>query len=86
MKTYKIIIVGNPHELQLIEHAINTHFSRYYKATLKRETSGIDSITFSIELSLMWYETIEKILTVALYRGLKDTDIFNNTDWFIDTL
>ena len=86
MKTYRIIIVGNPHELQLIEHAINAHFSRYYRATLKREKSGIDSITFSVELSLMWYESIEKILSVALYRGLKDTDIFNAPDWFIDTL
>ena len=86
METYRFIIVGNVHELQLIEKAIDTHFRRYYRATLKRETSGTDSVTFSVELRLMWSESFEKILQCALYRGLKNTDIFNSSNWFIDTL
>ena len=86
MKTYKIIIVGNPHELQLIEHAIDSHFLRFYNANLKRESSGIDSVTFSIDLSLMWAESIEQILQVALHRGLKNTDIYNSPNWFLDIL
>jgi len=86
MNEYKYIIVGNAHEIQTIEKAINAHLSRYYRATPKRIDSNFSSVTFSVSLSLFWAESFERILKVALYNGLKNTDIFYSESWLVDTL
>lgn len=86
MNEYKYIIVGNAHEIQTIEKAINSHLAKYYRATPKRIDSNSTSVTFSVQLSLMWAESFDRILNCALYRGLKNTDVINSESWLVDTL
>lgn len=86
MRTYKYIIVGNVNELQIIEKAISAHLSRYYRATPTRINSNSTSVTFSVNLSLLWGESFEKVLNSALYRGLKNSGLMNSDSWLVDTL
>ena len=86
MKEYRYIIMGSAHELQAIEKAVNTYFSKYYKAIPKRETSKIDSVIFSINLTLSWPFSFEQILISALRKGLKNTDVFSSNNWVVDIL
>ena len=86
MTEYRFIIVGNNDELKIIENAINTHLLRYYKAIPERVNSSKTSVTFSVRLSLLWGEPFEKVLNVALYRGLKNSGIMNSDSWLVDTL
>ena len=86
MKEYKYIIVGSTEELNLIEHAINSFLMCDYSATPKRLKSCTDSITFSVSLCLMWAESFETVLTRALRKGLKNTSVYNSSNWFVDIL
>ena len=86
MTEYRYIIVGNNEELRIIENAINTHFLRYYKAIPERINSNSTSVTFSVQLFLLWGESFEKVLNAALYRGLKNSGLMNSDSWIVDTL
>lgn len=86
MKEYKYIIVGTNEELNTIEHAINTYLMRDYSASPKRLKSCTDSITFSVDLSLMWSESFETVLTRALRKGLKGTKTMYSTNWVVDII
>lgn len=86
MIEYRFIIVGNNEELRIIENAINTHLLRYYKAIPERINSNKTSVTFSVQLSLLWSESFESVLNCALYRGLKNSGIMNSDSWLVDTL
>lgn len=86
MKEYKYIVIGTDEEINAIEKAINNYFSRNYRATTKRETSGINSVTFSVCVSLMWAESIESVLCRALRKGLKGTKTMYSNNWIVDII
>lgn len=86
MKEYKFIAIGTTEELNTIEKAINNYLVRNYSATPKHLKSGIDSITFSVSLALMWGESFETILTRALRKGLKGTKTMYSNNWIVDVI
>ena len=86
MKEYKYIIIGTNEEINAIEHAIDSFLARDYSATPKREKSGMNSVTFSVHVSLMWAESFESVLSHALRKGLKGTKTMYSNNWIVDII